>query len=62
MIKQFQKIRLKTGEEAVIIEILEQDKFFLADIEKSDGEYETDEIRYEDIKSIFIETEQVLTA
>ena len=57
LIKQFQKVRLKTGEEAIIVEILEQNKAFLADVEKGVGEYETDEIRYEDIKSVFVETE-----
>lgn len=61
LIKQFQKVRLKTGEEAVIVEILEENRVFLADVEKSEGDYETDEIHYDDIKSVFIETEQLLT-
>ena len=60
MIKQYQKVRLKTGEEAVIVEILEQDKAFIADVEKGDGEYKTDEIRSEDIKSVFVEVETPL--
>ncbi|MCL2224349.1 MAG: hypothetical protein FWB96_05220 [Defluviitaleaceae bacterium] len=62
MIKQFQKVRLKSGKEAVIIEILEQGKAFLADVEISDGEYETDEIHSRDIQSVFEEVERVLVS
>ena len=60
LIKQFQKVRLKTGEIAVIIEVLEPGKAFLADIEKDDGNYETDEMLFDGIASVFIETEQPL--
>ena len=58
MIRQFQKVRLISGKEAVIIEILEPNKAFLADVEVNEGEYETDEIHAKDIKSVFEEIEQ----
>ena len=60
LIKQFQKVRLKTDELAVIVEILEPNKAFLADVKKGEEDYETDEIHFEDIKSVFVETEQLL--
>jgi hypothetical protein len=62
LIKQFQKVRLKTGEEAVIVEVFECGRAFLADVEKGEGVYETDEIRYDDIHSVFVETEHLLSA
>jgi predicted DNA-binding antitoxin AbrB/MazE fold protein len=57
MIKEFQKVRLKTGEEAVIVEILQKGRAFLADVKKADLEYETDEITADDIASVFVEVE-----
>ena len=63
MIKEFQKIRLTTGEEAIVVEILEKDKAFLVDIKKAEDEYETDEITIADISSVFDEVErQIATA
>ena len=56
MVELYQKVELKTGETAVIVEILKVGEAFLADIEKGEQEYETDEIRIEDIKSVFVET------
>ena len=60
MIELFQKVKLKSGRLAVIVEILEPNEAFLADVEISEGEYETDEIRTSDIQSVFEEVERVL--
>ncbi|MDR2168395.1 MAG: hypothetical protein LBE35_11195 [Clostridiales bacterium] len=60
MIKEFQKVRLKTGEEAVIIEILQKGRAFLADVKKAELDYETDEITMDDIAGVFVETEHPL--
>ena len=57
IIKEFQKVRLKTGEKAVIVEVLQENKVFLADVEKGEDDFENDEINFNDIASIFIETE-----
>jgi hypothetical protein len=59
-IKLYDKVRLKTGEIAHIVEIFEPDKLYMADISKSDGEYVTEEIRQIDISSIFVEMEEPL--
>ena len=58
LINQFQKVRLRTGDLAVVVEILEQNRAFLVDIQKGEDSFETDEIRDCDIESVFIEVEQ----
>jgi len=42
------------------VEILEHGKAYIADIEISEGEFETEQILQEDIVSVFIEIEQPL--
>ena len=58
MIKQYQKVRLKDGKDAIIVEILGNGEAYIADIEISEGDYETDTIYPKDIKSVFVEVEQ----
>ena len=58
MIKQYQKVRLKDGKDAIIVEILGSGEAYIADIEISEGDYETDTIYPKDIKSVFVEVEQ----
>ena len=48
-IKMFDKILLKTGETAYIVEIYEQGVAYEADIDKADGSIETDTIKHYDI-------------
>ena len=48
-IKMFDKILLKTGEIAYIVEIYEQGVAYETDIDKSDGSIETDTIKHSDI-------------
>ena len=51
-IKMFDKILLKTGETAYIVEIYEQGVAYEADIDKTDGTIETETIKHSDIKKI----------
>lgn len=61
MIKLFDKIKLKTGEIARIVEILEPEVAFMADIAKKQGGYYTDTIKANDVLSVFGETEYPYT-
>lgn len=55
-IKQYDKVKLKNGKEATIVEVYEQGKAYEADILVDDSgeypEYETDTIKHEDIETI----------
>jgi hypothetical protein len=62
MIEQYSKVKLKTGEIAVIIEVFEAGASFLADIKKGEQDYETDEIGMADIASVFVEVETPVEA
>lgn len=50
-IKQYDRVLLKDGSKASIVEIFEDGKLFLADIDRN-GDTDTDEIKIEDIESI----------
>ena len=52
--KQYSRVRLKTGENAHIVEVLENGKAYIADIEREDGETITDFITHDQIASIII--------
>ena len=56
----YQTVRLKNGKRATIVEILEQGKAYIADVELSEGDFETEQIVQEDIVSVFVEVEQPL--
>ena len=56
----YQHVRLKNGKRATIVEVLEQGKAYIADIEIAEGDYETEQIFQDDIASVFIEVEQPL--
>ena len=58
----FQKVKLKSGEYAHIVEIYEDGVAYEADIYSSDGETRTDTIKHSDIKSIIVEVEKPITA
>lgn len=58
MLKKFQKIRLKSGKTAHIVEILDRGEAYLADIYDGDGEYTTETIKPSDIASLIVEVEQ----
>lgn len=48
--EMFDKILLKTGEIAYLVEIFDNGKAFIADINKPDGKIETDFIRPDQIE------------
>lgn len=50
-IKLYDKVRLKSGEEAAIVEILGNGKSFVADIESADGT-DTEFVKPEQIESV----------
>lgn len=50
-IKQYDKVLLKTGLTAFIVEIFEQGKAYLADIEYQTGT-ETEDISHDDIQQV----------
>ena len=58
MINQYDKVKLNNGRIAVIVEVLEQKKAYIADIEISKGDYETETVLHSDIASVFVEVEQ----
>ena len=50
-IRQYDRVLLKNGNLASIVEIFEEDKFFLADIDR-DGDTYTEELSIEEIKKV----------
>lgn len=50
-IKQYDRVLLKDGSEASIVEVFEEDKLFLADIDRN-GDTDTEELKIEDIKKV----------
>ena len=51
-LEMFDKVLLKTGETAYIVEIYEQGVAYEADIDKADGTTETDTIQCTDIEKV----------
>lgn len=50
-IKQYDRVLLKDGNKASIVEIFEENKLFLADLDKDDDTY-TEELKIEEIKEV----------
>ena len=59
MIKEYDKIRLLTGEIARVLEIFDP-KSFLIEVPRKSGGVDTTEISLSDIKSRFVEIEEPL--
>ena len=53
-IKQYDRVLLKNGCKASIVEVFEEDKLFLADIDRN-GDTDTEELRIEEIKEVIQE-------
>ncbi len=51
-VKQYSRVLLTDGRTAYIVEIFEEDKVFLADVDLEDGEVSIEEIRIDDIKQV----------
>jgi len=58
----YQKIKLKSGEYAHIVEIYEDGIAYEADIYSKDGKTRTDTIKHSDIAAIIVEVEKPATA
>ena len=52
-IQQYNRVLLKDGTEASIVEILDEDKYFIADIDRND-DTDTEEICIEEIEKVII--------
>ena len=50
--RQYCRVRLKSGETASIVEILEDGKAYLADVDHKDGSIPTDFIAQDDIEAV----------
>ncbi len=50
-IKQYDRVLLKDGNKAYIVEIFEDGKLFLADVDK-DGDTYTEDVRIEEIEKV----------
>ena len=51
-IQLYDKVKLKTGETAYIVEVYERGVAYEADIDKADGSIETDTIKHSDIELV----------
>ncbi len=50
-VKQYDRVLLKDGSKASIVEVFEEEKLFLADIDR-DGDTDTDELGIDEIEKI----------
>jgi len=59
MIQEFTKVRLKTGEIAHIVEVLQQDVAYVAEIVRKNGEFtvSVEQVLHEEIETVFNEVE-----
>ena len=55
VVKEFDKVLLKTGEMAYIVDVIVPAKAYVADINKPDGVIETDVIEHEDIERVIVD-------
>ena len=62
LIEMFDRIRLKNGKSAYIVEIYEQGAAYEADIDEGDDEYTTDTIKHGDILYVYAEKTTQRTA
>ena len=51
-VKEFDKVLLKTGETAYIADVLKSGVAYVADIDKADGDTETEIIEHKDIEAV----------
>jgi len=62
LIELYDKIRLKSGKPAHIVEVYEQGVAYEADIDDGDGEYTTDTIKHGDILYVYADQAEQQTA
>ncbi|MCL2068626.1 MAG: hypothetical protein FWH00_01885 [Oscillospiraceae bacterium] len=61
MVQEGDKVKLISGEIAIIAEVLDEDVAYIAEIFAKGGGVSIDQIAYSDIKSVFKEVEHILT-
>jgi ribosomal protein L14E/L6E/L27E len=57
VIKKYDKVKLKNGKFAVIVDVLEPQKAYIAGVEVSDGEFTVETIFHSDIAALIVEVE-----
>jgi hypothetical protein len=57
MIKEYDKVKLRTGQNARIVEVLEPEKMYIGEIIGADRHVEIDHISFDDIVSVYVENE-----
>jgi len=62
MIKESDKIKLKTGQIALISEVLEENEAYVAEVFDKSGGVCIEQILQNEIASVFVEVEQPVTA
>ena len=62
MIQEGSKIKLVTGEIALVSEVLQSGAAYVAEVFKQGGGVSVDPICQDDIESVFVETEHLLRA
>jgi len=62
MIKQYDKVKMKNGNYAITVEVLEAQKAYIADVEISDGDYSTETISHSDISAVIVEVEMPIVS
>jgi len=60
MIKEGDKIKLETGEIALISEVLAENEAYVAEVFSKDGDVSIEQILQQEIASVFVETEHQL--
>jgi hypothetical protein len=60
MINEYDKVRLTTGEIARIVEVLEENIAYIAEVYRNDAGVSVEQISYGDISSVFEEIEHQL--
>jgi hypothetical protein len=60
MIKEGDKIKLETGEIALISEVLAENKAYVAEVFNKNGDVSIEQILQQEIVSVFVETEHQL--
>jgi hypothetical protein len=62
MIKEGDKIKLKTGEIALVSEVLAENEAYIAEVFDKNGGVSVEQILQNEISSVFVEMEQPVTA
>ena len=61
MLKEFDKVKLKSGEIGIIVDKLDDEDFYVDVVKKDTGETVTTFVSINDIVSVFIETEHPIS-